>query len=206
MSTAQPYVGEIAIWAGSFPPMGWAFCDGQALPVAQNKLLHAVIGNTFGGDSGSFNLPDLSWRTPLGSGAGPEGRPNKLGTTGGQAGPTLGVVGVEHMLKHNHYLDVSKLTIAIKASPTPATTNVPARGVTMARAQGATQSGTLPLGIYSASKLPDTSLGGAKLRGEVTFVENGVETEVQRFPCLGVNFIIALSGDYPQSSPPGAKP
>src|SRR5437764_13986838 len=63
---AQPYVGEIRIFAGNFAPAGWMFCEGQLLPISENETLFNLIGTTYGGDGQStFALPDLQGRLPL---------------------------------------------------------------------------------------------------------------------------------------------
>jgi microcystin-dependent protein len=63
---AQPYVGEIRIFAGNFPPNGWLFCEGQQLPISENETLFQLIGTTYGGDGQEvFNLPDLQGRVPV---------------------------------------------------------------------------------------------------------------------------------------------
>ena len=63
---AQPYVGEIRIFAGNFAPAGWMFCEGQLLPISENETLFNLIGTTYGGDGQStFGLPDLRGRIPL---------------------------------------------------------------------------------------------------------------------------------------------
>lgn len=68
---AQPYVGEIRIFAGNFAPAGWMFCEGQQLPISENETLFQLIGTTYGGDGQStFNLPDLRGRIPLHQGNG----------------------------------------------------------------------------------------------------------------------------------------
>ena len=68
---AQPYVGEIRMFAGNFPPNGWMFCDGQLLPISENDTLFALIGTTYGGDGEStFALPNLQSRVPLHQGNG----------------------------------------------------------------------------------------------------------------------------------------
>jgi microcystin-dependent protein len=68
---AQPYVGEIRMFAGNFPPAGWAFCDGQQLPISENETLFQLIGTTYGGDGQeTFNLPDLRSRVPIHQGNG----------------------------------------------------------------------------------------------------------------------------------------
>ena len=63
---AQPYVGEIRMFAGNFAPAGWMFCEGQQMPISENPTLFQLIGTTYGGDGEStFNLPDLRGRLPL---------------------------------------------------------------------------------------------------------------------------------------------
>jgi microcystin-dependent protein len=63
---AQPYVGEIRIFAGNFAPAGWMFCEGQLLPISENETLFQLIGTTYGGDGQStFGLPDLRGRLPM---------------------------------------------------------------------------------------------------------------------------------------------
>src|SRR5213075_974405 len=68
---AQPYVGEIRIFAGNFAPAGWMFCEGQTLPISENETLFQLIGTTYGGDGEStFNLPDLTGRIAVHQGGG----------------------------------------------------------------------------------------------------------------------------------------
>jgi microcystin-dependent protein len=68
---AQPYVGEIRIFAGNFAPAGWMFCEGQQLPISEYETLFNLIGTTYGGDGQSvFNLPDLRGRLPIHMGGG----------------------------------------------------------------------------------------------------------------------------------------
>jgi microcystin-dependent protein len=68
---AQPYVGEIRIFAGNFAPVGWMFCEGQILPISENEVLFQLIGTTYGGDGQeTFALPDLRGRLPLHQGNG----------------------------------------------------------------------------------------------------------------------------------------
>ena len=63
---AQPYVGEIRMFAGNFAPAGWMFCEGQLLPISENETLFVLLGTTYGGDGQStFALPDLRGRIPL---------------------------------------------------------------------------------------------------------------------------------------------
>jgi microcystin-dependent protein len=68
---AQPYVGEIRMFAGNFAPAGWMFCEGQLLPISENETLFNLIGTTYGGDGEStFALPDLRGRLPIHQGNG----------------------------------------------------------------------------------------------------------------------------------------
>ena len=68
---AQPYVGEIRMFAGTFAPAGWLFCDGQLLPIAENETLFQLIGTSYGGDGQTtFALPDLRGRLPVHQGNG----------------------------------------------------------------------------------------------------------------------------------------
>jgi microcystin-dependent protein len=68
---AQPYIGEIRMFAGNFAPVGWMFCQGQLLPISENEALFQLIGTTYGGDGEStFGLPDLRGRLPLHQGNG----------------------------------------------------------------------------------------------------------------------------------------
>ncbi len=84
---AQPYVGEIRMFAGNFAPAGWMFCEGQLLPISENETLFQLIGTTYGGDGQStFALPDLRGRIPIHQGNG-----FTLAETGGAEGITLTV-------------------------------------------------------------------------------------------------------------------
>src|SRR5213592_3080056 len=68
---AQPYVGEIRMFAGNFPPNGWMFCEGQLLPISEYETLFQLIGTTYGGDGQeTFALPDLRGRLPIHFGTG----------------------------------------------------------------------------------------------------------------------------------------
>src|ERR671920_1275116 len=68
---AQPYVGEIRMFASNFAPAGWSFCEGQLLPISENETLYQLLGTTYGGDGQStFALPDLRGRLPIHQGNG----------------------------------------------------------------------------------------------------------------------------------------
>lgn len=81
---ADPFVAEIRIVPFNFAPRGWAWCDGQILPLSQNTALFSLLGTTYGGNGQSnFALPDLQWRAPLMPGQGPGLSLYDLGQTGG---------------------------------------------------------------------------------------------------------------------------
>jgi microcystin-dependent protein len=92
---AQPYVGEIRMFAGNFAPAGWNFCDGSLLPISENETLFTLIGTTYGGDGEStFAVPDLRGRVPLHQGSG-----TVLGETGGVEEVTLTI---QQIASHTH--------------------------------------------------------------------------------------------------------
>ncbi len=87
---ADPFVAEIRIFPFNFAPRGWAFCDGQLLPISQNTALFSLLGTTYGGDGRSnFALPDLQGRAPMHPGQGPGLSLHDLGETGGSDTVTL---------------------------------------------------------------------------------------------------------------------
>ena len=107
---AQPYVGEIRMFAGNFAPVGWMFCAGQRLPISENETLFQLIGTTYGGDGQStFALPDLRGRLPLHQGNG-----FILAETGGAEEITLTV---NQVPAHTHPLLASSNS-AVDANPT----------------------------------------------------------------------------------------
>ena len=86
----DPFVAEIRIFPFNFAPRGWAWCDGQLLPLSQNTALFSLLGTTYGGDGKSnFALPDLQGRTPMHPGQGPGLSLHDLGETGGSETVTL---------------------------------------------------------------------------------------------------------------------
>src|SRR3954447_20780603 len=100
---AQPYVGEIRMFAGNFQPAGWMFCEGQLLPISENETLFQLIGTTYGGDGQStFALPDLRGRIPLHQGNG-----FILAETGGAEQITLTV---SQIPAHTHPLLAANVT------------------------------------------------------------------------------------------------
>lgn len=97
---AQPYVGEIRMFAGNFAPAGWMFCGGETLAISENETLFILIGTTYGGDGEStFQLPDLRGRLPLHQGSG-----TVLAQRGGSEEVTLTVAQIP---AHRHVLVAS---------------------------------------------------------------------------------------------------
>lgn len=86
----MPFVGEIRLFAGNFPPNGWAFCSGQLMPISENDVLFNLIGTTYGGDGQeTFALPNLQSRVPIHMGQGPDGTTYQIGEMAGTESETL---------------------------------------------------------------------------------------------------------------------
>jgi microcystin-dependent protein len=168
---AEPFLGQIAIVPYNFAPIGWAFCQGQLLSIAQNTALFSLLGTTYGGDGRStFGLPDLRGRVPVGQGQGPGLSVIELGQVGGAESVTLTVA---QLPAHSHPLMASTLEAAV-VSPTGSVLGSKAR---------------VPL--YSgASDL--TTMAPASI-GET----GGNQPVPVRDPYLGLNYIIALQGIFP---------
>lgn len=137
---AQPYVGEIRMFAGNFAPAGWMFCEGQLVPISEYETLFQLIGTTYGGDGQStFALPDLRGRIPLHQGNG-----FILAETGGAEEITLTV---SQIPAHSHPLlassdpaaspNVSGAVIATPLTATPFFADTP----------------TVPLGAQAVSNI-----------------------------------------------------
>ncbi len=130
---ADPFVAEIRIFPFNFAPKGWAWCDGQLLPLSQNTALFSLLGTTYGGNGKSnFALPDLQGRTPMHPGKGPGLSLHDLGEAGGSSTVTLLEAEIP---AHNHTLrghvapgDTSTATSASLARGVGAQLYVPAAG------------------------------------------------------------------------------
>ena len=117
---AQPYVGEIRMFAGNFAPAGWMFCEGQVIPISENETLFQLIGTTYGGDGEStMALPDLRGRIPIHQGSG-----FILAETGGAEEITLTI---QQMPVHTHPL----MGAATAGDATTPSGNLPANSVTI---------------------------------------------------------------------------
>lgn len=168
---AQPYVGEIRMFAGNFAPVGWMFCQGDTLPISEYETLFQLIGTTYGGDGEStFMLPNLSGRAPLHQGNGPGLSPRIIGETGGTPEVTLTR---DQLGGHTHALLGS---VDPGASPNPA-------GAVLARGSN--------VQVYVASSSDATMPAGTL--GPV----GGSQPHENRQPYLAVSYIISLFGIFP---------
>jgi microcystin-dependent protein len=169
---ADPFVAEIRIFPFNFAPKGWAFCDGQILPLSQNTALFSLLGTTYGGDGKSnFALPDLQGNVPMHPGQGPGLDLYDLGETGGAQHVTL----LESEIpSHSHALRADTLDIA--------DTNVPNPNASFALSSG----GTLYQNA-SNTTLSDQALAPA----------GGDQPHNNMQPYLTLNFCIALQGIFP---------
>jgi len=169
---ANPFVGEIRLFAGNFAPQGWAFCDGSLLAIAENDALFNLIGTTYGGDGQStFALPDLRGRVPLHQGQGPGLSNRFIGQAGGQEQVSLLPA---HLPSHSH--------------PLMATTD--------AAVSGASVAGNLT-GKAATTSFYGNTPGGGNMDPQVVLPSGGSQPHNNVAPFLCVNFIIALFGIFP---------
>ena len=137
----DPFVAEIRIVPFNFAPKGWAFCDGQLLPLSQNTALFSLLGTTYGGDGKStFALPNLQGSAAMHPGQGGGLSLRDLGEQGGEPSVTLIV---SEMPAHTH---------AMNANTSPATITVPTADSSLARSGGGSFYKQAPFG---APVLPD---------------------------------------------------
>lgn len=168
---AQPYIGEIRIFAGNFPPAGWMLCEGQLLSISENEVLFQLIGTTYGGDGQStFALPDLRGRIPV-----HQGNSFLLAQSGGVEEVTLTV---SQIPAHAHPL------LASSAQATSQT----AQNSVLAASTGASVS---PYG---------TDAPRANLAPQAISAVGGSQPHNNFQPYLCVNFIISLFGIFPSQT------
>ncbi len=187
---SDPFLGEIRQVGFNFAPRGWAFCDGQLLPIAQNTALFSLLGTQYGGDGRTtFALPDLRGRSPVGIHHGPGLSPIEIGEKGGTESVTLNQT---QMPSHEHSAEAR---IAIPANSTSADTNpAPATNSVLGPASNSGRPGAL----YS-NETPNTTL--QPFNSPVTVQSSGGGQPVQtRNPFLGMNFVIAVEGIFPSRS------
>ena len=164
---AQPYVGEIRMFAGNFAPAGWMFCEGQLLPISENETLFNLIGTTYGGDGQStFALPDLRGRIPIHQGNG-----FILAETGGAEEITLTI---QQIPAHSH----PALASTSIANDVNATTKLLAQASTF--------------DPYNVSIPPATPMASQAISPV-----GGSQPHTNFQPYLCVDFIISLFGIFP---------
>ncbi|MEM9553806.1 MAG: tail fiber protein [Acidobacteriota bacterium] len=169
---SEPFVAEIRIFAGNFAPRGWAFCNGQLLPISQNTALFSLIGTTYGGDGRTTTaLPNLAGRLPMHPGRGPGLTSRRLGQRGGVEMVTLSEA---QMPNHTHTV--------VASGEDGASTNPQGRHIGAGNDMFRTPSN---LGSMADQALPST--GGSQAHNNLQ-------------PFLVVTFIIALVGLYPSRS------
>jgi len=195
---ADPFIGEIIMFAGNFAPRGWAFCNGQLLSIQSNQALFAIIGTTYGGNgTNTFGLPNLQGRVPVHQGQSLGMSQYNLGQSGGTENVTLTA---NELPAHVHSVALNgtgNTSVAFGASSangntaTPGPTTVPAKVV----------SGLTALNAFSTTA-PDTTLSPAtatttvNVNGNTGIAGNNMPVHIVQ-PYQVVNFIIALEGLFP---------
>lgn len=169
---AQPYVGEIRMFAGNFAPDGWYFCRGQSVAIAQEEVLFQLIGTTYGGDGEStFNLPNLASRAPMHMGNGPDGVTYPIGQMAGTEAETITT---QQLPVHTH---------ALAATTNLGTDNAPA-GNLLAQTSG---------GVMLYREVAPASA----MDVQVVVPVGGSQPHDNTQPFLCINFIISRFGLFP---------
>ena len=171
---SDQFLAEIRIFPFNFPPTGWAFCDGQLMPISQNTALFALLGTYYGGDGKStFALPNLQGAAPMQTGQGQGLSERFLGEMSGSESITLLV---SEMPFHTHTL---------LAGPDPANAQIPTDTVCLTRSSGGNAYSTVTTGLVTMAPQVLTPAGGS-------LPHNNMQ------PYLTLNFCIALQGIFPQ--------
>ena len=171
-----PFIGQIEMFGGNFPPRGWQFCNGQLLAISSNTALFSIIGTIYGGDGETtFALPDLRGRAAIQAGNGPALTPRRMGEKGGSEANSI----TEQALPaHTH-------DVAIAADSAQGTRRTVADGTTWA---GASEDNYGPGGPGSVAMKSAVS----EVKGQGVPVDN-------MQPWLGCQFIICVQGIYPST-------
>ncbi|MBT9498233.1 MULTISPECIES: tail fiber protein [Zoogloea] len=172
---ADPFLGEIRVFTGNFAPSGWALCQGQLMPIAENDALFSLIGTTYGGDGqNTFALPNLAGSIPIHQGAGPGLTPRSMGEAGGSEHVTLNT---QQLPIHTHTAICANAG-ADRASPV---------GSFWATDPGGNSGG------YSTT-------AGSQMAGTAIGPSGGGQPHDNLQPFLVINYIIALEGIFPPQS------
>lgn len=179
---ADQYLANVAIFAGTFAPRGWSFCQGQVLSIAQNSALYALIGVTYGGDGvTTFALPDLRGRVAIHPGQGPGMSNYILGQMGGVENITLTAA---QLPAHNHPL------ISITGNPTVNTT-----AGTVADPTNAVPAVVSTAQVYAAASTGNV-MASFTCNTATRATGQGQPFDI-RSPYLAMNYIICMEGIYP---------
>jgi microcystin-dependent protein len=171
---ADPFVAEIRVFPFNFAPKGWAWCDGQLMPISQNTALFSLLGTTYGGDGKSnFALPDLQGRAPMHPGQGPGLSLHDLGEEGGS--PTVTLL-LSEIPVHTHIMQAANFSGDIQ-TPTP--------NVALARSSG---------GNAYQSNVNQSQVNMAP---EALTPAGGSQPHNNLMPYLTFYFNIALQGVFP---------
>lgn len=181
----MPFVGEIRIFAGNFAPLGWEFCQGQLLSIADNTVLFNLIGTTYGGDGiNTFGLPDLQGRMPVHVGMG-----LTLGQMGGAETVTLTA---GQLPPHSHLLEGSVFIQAMGANPGPL---LPANNHYPTVANGSLIYSTT---IDAAHKLGPMLVSPSTATTMMTVQNTGNgQPKANMQPFAAISFIISMFGIFP---------
>ncbi|MCW3107835.1 MAG: Microcystin dependent protein [Segetibacter sp.] len=173
---AEPFIGQITMFAGNFAPRGWALCNGQLLSISQNTALFSILGTTYGGNGQTtFALPDLRSRVPIHPGQGPGLSPYSLGQQGGSETVTLNT---NQMPAHYHTLNAS----SADSTETSPTNHVLAE----------TYDPNTLNSLNSYATAANTNLSPASIG-----MAGGSQPHENTQPYTCVNYIIALEGIFP---------
>lgn len=178
---SQPYIGQIIMFGGNFAISGWAFCQGQLLPISENDTLFNLIGTTYGGDGQStFQLPNLASRVPIHMGQG-SGLSNYV--IGQAAGTETVTLNTNQIPQHNH-------TVPIVTGNAGNSQASPGNTVVLADAQVGGGNIPNPWAPYDSGNPTALKAGTLAISGG-----NQPHTNIQ--PYLTINYIISLFGVYP---------
>ena len=170
---SEPFVGEIRMFAGTFAPSGWAFCDGQLLAIYENNALFSLLGTNYGGDGQTtFGLPDLRGRMPMHAGYGPGLSPRRLAEKIGSEEVTLIA---SQLPSHTHRL---------RRSSTRADATSPVGHSLASSASGDHQFAAPGAALVDMHSSAVASTGGGQAHPNLP-------------PFVCIHFIIALYGIYP---------
>lgn len=194
----DPFLGQIIMFAGNFAPRGWAFCDGQLLPISQYSALFSILGTIYGGDGRTtFALPDLRGRVPMHPGNGPGLSSRRLGEKGGAE---TNILNVTQIPSHNHSASATAsgaATGVLRASSGSGDSTTPSGNVLAETAEDNYSSAAPDVDMHANAVVINMS----GLNVNVTVANTGGNQPINNMqPYLCVNFIIALQGVFPSRS------